>query len=192
VLDANDKLEKQDLQIARLVHDEGRVLIIAANKWDSVEDKVDALKMLKRRVEFSLGGEIAQRLGAGAHQRHVVLLEFRQQEREALLFRLRILPDLRAIERALVRLLDQRQGIRGQALPVGQRDPRRIGHLQRLRRDVVPGARFAEPGIGRERDVWRYAVVLLRRKLLRRGGLEAVGTVESTGVRGGIGCADAR
>jgi GTP-binding protein len=54
VLDANDKLEKQDLQIARLVHDEGRVLIIAANKWDSVEDKVDALKMLKRRVEFSL------------------------------------------------------------------------------------------------------------------------------------------
>ena len=54
VLDANDKLEKQDLQIARLVHDEGRVLIIAANKWDSVEDKVDALKMLKRRAEFSL------------------------------------------------------------------------------------------------------------------------------------------
>ena len=54
VLDANEKLEKQDLQIARLVHDEGRVLIIAANKWDSVEDKVDALKMLKRRVEFSL------------------------------------------------------------------------------------------------------------------------------------------
>jgi GTP-binding protein len=37
-----------------MVHDEGRVLIIAANKWDSVEDKVDALKMLKRRVEFSL------------------------------------------------------------------------------------------------------------------------------------------
>jgi GTPase len=54
VLDANEKLEKQDLQIARLVHDEGRILIIAANKWDSVEDKVDALKMLKRRVEFSL------------------------------------------------------------------------------------------------------------------------------------------
>jgi GTP-binding protein len=54
VLDANEGLEKQDLQIARLVHDEGRVLIIAANKWDSVEDKVDALKMLKRRVEFSL------------------------------------------------------------------------------------------------------------------------------------------
>jgi GTP-binding protein len=54
VLDANEGLEKQDLQIARLVHDEGRVLIIAANKWDSVEDKTDALKMLKRRVEFSL------------------------------------------------------------------------------------------------------------------------------------------
>ncbi|HEY7687735.1 MAG TPA: ribosome biogenesis GTPase Der, partial [Dongiaceae bacterium] len=54
VLDANDMLEKQDLQIARLVHDEGRVLIIAANKWDSIDDKKDALEKLKRRVEFSL------------------------------------------------------------------------------------------------------------------------------------------
>jgi hypothetical protein len=37
-----------------MVHDEGRVLIIAANNGTGVDKgKVDALKMLKRRVEFS-------------------------------------------------------------------------------------------------------------------------------------------
>ncbi len=39
VLDGNDMLEKQDLTIARQVVEEGRALIIAANKWDAVEDK---------------------------------------------------------------------------------------------------------------------------------------------------------
>jgi len=54
VLDANDMLEKQDLTIARHVIEEGRALVIAANKWDVIEDKNDALKRLKERVEKSL------------------------------------------------------------------------------------------------------------------------------------------
>ncbi len=54
VLDANDMLEKQDLTIARHVVDEGRALVIVANKWDAIEDKNEALKKLKNRVEKSL------------------------------------------------------------------------------------------------------------------------------------------
>ncbi len=54
VLDAHDMLEKQDLTIARHVVDEGRGLVIVANKWDAIEDKNEALKKLKDRVEKSL------------------------------------------------------------------------------------------------------------------------------------------
>ncbi len=54
VLDAHDMLEKQDLTIARNVIEEGRGLVIAANKWDAIEDKNEALKKLKDRVEKSL------------------------------------------------------------------------------------------------------------------------------------------
>ena len=54
VLDANDMLEKQDLTIARQVIDEGRALIIAANKWDAVEDKNAAIKKLSERIDWSL------------------------------------------------------------------------------------------------------------------------------------------
>ena len=54
VLDANDMLERQDLTIARLVIDEGRALVIAANKWDLVMDKTAALARLRDRIETSL------------------------------------------------------------------------------------------------------------------------------------------
>jgi GTPase len=54
VADANDMLEKQDLTIARHVIEEGRALVIAANKWDAIENKNEALKKLKERVEKSL------------------------------------------------------------------------------------------------------------------------------------------
>lgn len=54
VLDANDMLEKQDLTIARQIVEEGRALIIAANKWDSIEDKNAAIKKLNERIEWSL------------------------------------------------------------------------------------------------------------------------------------------
>jgi GTP-binding protein len=54
VLDAEVMLEKQDLTLARMVLEEGRALLIAANKWDRVEDKPKALKKLTDRVEKSL------------------------------------------------------------------------------------------------------------------------------------------
>jgi GTP-binding protein len=54
VLDANDMLEKQDLTIARHVVEEGRALVIAANKWDAVENKTEAMKKLRDRVDYSL------------------------------------------------------------------------------------------------------------------------------------------
>lgn len=54
VLDADAILDKQDLTIARQVFDEGRALIIAVNKWDSVKDKKEALNRLNERLENSL------------------------------------------------------------------------------------------------------------------------------------------
>ena len=54
VLDAEQPLEKQDLTIARLVEEEGRALVIAANKWDAVVDKNAARRQLRDRIETSL------------------------------------------------------------------------------------------------------------------------------------------
>lgn len=54
VLDADDMLEKQDLTIARQVIDEGRALVIAANKWDAVDNREEALKKLRDRLQTSL------------------------------------------------------------------------------------------------------------------------------------------
>jgi GTPase len=54
VLDADDMLEKQDLTIARQTIDEGRALIIVANKWDIVDDKKEAQDRLRGRIEKSL------------------------------------------------------------------------------------------------------------------------------------------
>jgi GTPase len=54
VLDAQLMLEKQDLTIARQVAEEGRVLIIAVNKWDLIDDQPAALRKLRDRLEISL------------------------------------------------------------------------------------------------------------------------------------------
>jgi GTP-binding protein len=54
VVDATVMLERQDLAIARNVVEEGRALVIAANKWDLVEDPDDALNKLRDRLETSL------------------------------------------------------------------------------------------------------------------------------------------
>jgi GTP-binding protein len=54
VLDATLGLEKQDLTIARMVEDEGRALVLAASKWDAVEDKPAALQLLRDRIQTSL------------------------------------------------------------------------------------------------------------------------------------------
>src|SRR5882724_1900028 len=50
VADALQPLERQDLTIARLVADEGRSLVLAANKWDAVDDRPALLKHLRERL----------------------------------------------------------------------------------------------------------------------------------------------
>ena len=54
VVDATVMLERQDLAIARKVVEEGRALVIAANKWDLVDDPDGALSKLHDRLETSL------------------------------------------------------------------------------------------------------------------------------------------
>ena len=54
VLDANDMLEKQDLTIARNIIEEGRALILAVNKWDTIKDRGAALDKLHDRLQTSL------------------------------------------------------------------------------------------------------------------------------------------
>jgi GTPase len=51
VIDANQPLEKQDNTIAALVEQEGRAIVIAANKWDTVEDKPAYLKAIRQRLD---------------------------------------------------------------------------------------------------------------------------------------------
>jgi GTP-binding protein len=54
LLDAEAPLEKQDLTIARQVVDEGRALVVAANKWDLIGDRRAAPKALHEKLEDSL------------------------------------------------------------------------------------------------------------------------------------------
>ena len=49
MLDSKQGLDKQDLDIARHVLEEGRNLIIALNKWDAVQDGQAALKIHRRQ-----------------------------------------------------------------------------------------------------------------------------------------------
>jgi len=54
VIDASEPPNKQDIQIAAEVWDEGRALVIAANKWDRVVDPEATLETLKDRLGISL------------------------------------------------------------------------------------------------------------------------------------------
>jgi GTP-binding protein len=54
LLDARTPLERQDLAIARRTLDEGRALIVAANKWDLINDRDAAMAELRDRLETSL------------------------------------------------------------------------------------------------------------------------------------------
>ena len=54
VLDATIGFDKQDLTIARQVIEEGRALVIAANKWDALDDKAKTRQALEDRLERSL------------------------------------------------------------------------------------------------------------------------------------------
>ena len=54
-IDAREPLNKQDLAIARLVAEEGRGLVIAANMWDDVTGKNEVRDELRYRLDQSLG-----------------------------------------------------------------------------------------------------------------------------------------
>ncbi len=54
LLDALEPLGRQDLTIANLVAEEGRALVLAANKWDAVTDKAATLRQLRERIAESL------------------------------------------------------------------------------------------------------------------------------------------
>jgi GTP-binding protein len=54
VLDALLGMEEQDLRLARLAEREGRAVVIAANKWDAVEDREAARRALSDVLEASL------------------------------------------------------------------------------------------------------------------------------------------
>ena len=54
VVDANEAFEKQDLQIAEHIINEGRALVIAVNKWDAVDDRNETLEDIKWKMEKSL------------------------------------------------------------------------------------------------------------------------------------------
>jgi GTP-binding protein len=47
-------LDKQDLNVANLVIDEGRALVVAANKWDLVADPAHARRALSDQIEAAL------------------------------------------------------------------------------------------------------------------------------------------
>jgi GTP-binding protein len=51
LLDAQIPFEKQDLALADLVEREGRAMVIAVNKWDTIEDKTGKLAELREQCE---------------------------------------------------------------------------------------------------------------------------------------------
>ena len=59
VLDAQTPLEKQDLQIAQHIVEEGRALVLCINKWDLVTDKEKFLE----DIDYKLGKSLAQITG---------------------------------------------------------------------------------------------------------------------------------
>ena len=54
VIDAQTPFEKQDLQIADHVIKEGRALVIAVNKWDTITDRKKAQEDLRYKLDVSL------------------------------------------------------------------------------------------------------------------------------------------
>ena len=54
LVDATEPIHKQDLAIARLIEDEGRAIVIGANKWDAVRDRQVASTQISDRLQTSL------------------------------------------------------------------------------------------------------------------------------------------
>jgi len=55
VIDGVQGIDKQDLNIASHVVEEGRVLILAINKWDVVEDRAGIQKSLRKMLDMVFG-----------------------------------------------------------------------------------------------------------------------------------------
>ena len=54
VLDATKKLNKQDLILAKRTIDYGKSIVIALNKWDLVDDKINLKKYFSEKIKISL------------------------------------------------------------------------------------------------------------------------------------------
>lgn len=54
VIDASMPFDKQDYVIAQHVVEEGRALVVAINKWDTVADRQAALRFIQAKIEASL------------------------------------------------------------------------------------------------------------------------------------------
>ena len=54
MIDANEKFSHQDLAIAGHVFEEGRAMVVAVNKWDSVKEREETLENLKKQLKKSL------------------------------------------------------------------------------------------------------------------------------------------
>ena len=52
VLDATDKLNKQDLILVKRAIDYGKSIVIALNKWDLVEDKINLKRYFLKKLRF--------------------------------------------------------------------------------------------------------------------------------------------
>ena len=64
-LDAEQPFEKQDLQIADLIEQEGRALVIAVNKWDLVRERDKRLAELREKCTASVAANQRRAAGAG-------------------------------------------------------------------------------------------------------------------------------
>lgn len=54
MIDATEGLDKQDLLLADHIINEGRGILIAANKWDLVKEEKKAMQAIKDRIDISL------------------------------------------------------------------------------------------------------------------------------------------
>jgi GTP-binding protein len=78
VLDATDGLSVEDKKIANVVLDAGRALLIAANKWDLVEDKDRWFKRLEDEVQLYAKATVLRTSatrGQGVHRLGPMLLD---------------------------------------------------------------------------------------------------------------------
>lgn len=50
IIDAQDGVTEQDMRIAGLIHDEGKAVILAVNKWDAIEKETGTLESYRSKV----------------------------------------------------------------------------------------------------------------------------------------------